>query len=147
MLNERQWAWISLLLLAVLPLLPLAAWLHPQGQGGWDSEWAFRLPVFSLPMVLAAAVYIVGRPAAVCGAAVATAAVYLLFDYWIDGSFRGLLWIAFWLGLGLVLLVGLLLVSWKRAAYSCSPAAAFAAACATQAVLLLLPLLLAALLL
>lgn len=157
MLNERPWAWISLVLLAVLPLLPLAAWLHPHGRGGLDGEWAFRLVLFSLPMVLAAAIYTVGRPAAVCGAALATAAVYLLFYYWTDwadaadaaagggASFRGLLWMAFWLGLGLALLLGLLLVSLKRAPYSRSPAAAFAAACGTQAVLLLLPLLLAAL--
>lgn len=80
MLSERRCAWVAVVLLVVLPLLPLADWFHPHGRGAMygfvDADWFLRFMVFSLPMLVSAALYGLMRPAAVSGATLATAAVF-----------------------------------------------------------------------
>ncbi len=140
--SERRWALAALVMAVLLPLLPESAW----SDGGWHMDGLQILLAalwFSLPMALSLWPYLLARPAALAGAALANTVVYALYARHIYGtaaagggaSFLGLLWLVFWAGCAAALLLPLSARRWLR-----GPAGQAAlAGCAVQAAMFGLP--------
>lgn len=143
--GERCLAAVIVTATLLLPLVPDGVWAG----GIWrlnGIDLLLAAAHFSLPMALSLWTYLLARPAALAGAALATAAAYSGYAAYIYGtassgggaSFMGLWWLVFWSGCAAALLLPLPARPYLRA--SAWPAAVLGFA--LQAAMFGLPLLL-----